>query len=103
MIDLTYQFEAELWLWAARSSSWCFVTLPVEAADEIKFFVSNRNGFGSVRVDVQIGESKWQTSIFPDKASNSFVLPIKKSVRNAENLTAGDTASLTVHVRYYPE
>ena len=103
MVDLTYRFEAELWLWEARSASWCFVTLPVEAAEEIKFFARNRNGFGSLRVDVVIGQSKWQTSIFPDKASNSFVLPIKKQVRNAENITAGDTTSLTVHLRYDPE
>lgn len=48
-----------------------------------------RRGFGAVKVEVRIGESRWQTSIFPQKAGGWF-LPIKKPVRLAEGLDFGD-------------
>ena len=104
MIDLSYTFEVEIWLWHTDgATSWHFVTLPPEAADEIRFFARNRRGFGSLKVDVTIGRSHWATSIFPDKKSGSFVLPLKKAVRVAESITAGDTVSISLHVRYDPE
>ena len=101
MIELEYKFEAELWLWTAKDA-WTFVTLPLEAAEEIRFFHGGkgkrRRGFGSVRVEVTCGDSQWRTSIFPDNRSGSYVLPVKAAVRKAEGVTAGDTASLHLRV-----
>ena len=103
-MDLTYRFEAEIWLWHTDgATSWHFVTLPQEAAEEIRFFARNRKGFGSLKVDVTIGGSHWSTSIFPDNTSGSFVLPLKKAVRVAESMTAGDRVSISLHVRYDPD
>jgi hypothetical protein len=66
------------------------VTLPTEVADEIDHITSeSRRGFGSVRVEVTVGSTTWNTSIFPDRASQSFVLPVKKAVRLAEQLRPG--------------
>ena len=48
-----------------------------------------RRGFGSVKVTVTLGESRWQTSLFPNK-DGSWFLPIKKPVRVAEGLADGD-------------
>lgn len=89
MIDLRFDFKGEIWLWSAKDA-WHFITLPREQADEIKFFAKSRNGFGSLKVSVRIGDSQWKTSIFPDSTSGSFVLPIKKDIRKAENIDAGD-------------
>jgi Domain of unknown function (DUF1905) len=47
-------------------------------------------------VRVTIGESTWKTSIFPDSTRGSYVLPIKRAVRTAEALNAGDIATVTV-------
>jgi hypothetical protein len=41
-----------------------------------------------VRVTVTVGGSTWQTSVFPTK-TGTYVLPVKKPVRTAENLTEG--------------
>jgi hypothetical protein len=49
-----------------------------------------RRGFGSVRVTVTVGASSWQTSIFPDTKTGAYLLPVKKAVRMAEHLHAGD-------------
>ena len=53
-------------------------------------------GFGSIRVAATIGKSKWNTSIFPDKQSGCYLLPIKKQIRLAEGIDAGDTVSFTI-------
>ena len=72
-------------------AAWYFVTLPVDLADEIRSRVEHV-GFGSVRVRVRIGGSDWRTSVFPDKESGSYVLPVKAAVRRAEGLDDGDPA-----------
>jgi Domain of unknown function (DUF1905) len=96
------KFEAELWLWDARQdSSWTFVSLPEpESADIRETFAdaAPRAGFGSIRVRASIGGSTWDTSIFPDAARGGYVLPVKKAVRKAERIEAGDLAKVTVEV-----
>ena len=77
MIDLSYDFDADLWLWPAKDA-WHFITLPVEHAEEIRFFAKTRNGFGSLRVTVRIGASAWKTSIFPDSRTGKFCLAQQK-------------------------
>ena len=93
-------FDAELWIWdARRADTWTFVSLPTEASEDIRDLASGpRRGFGSLRVRVTVGESTWKTSIFPDSARGSYVLPIKRSVRTAEALQPGDVATLTVEL-----
>jgi hypothetical protein len=91
-------FDAELWMWdARRADKWVFVSLPEEASDEIRELAGAepRRGFGSLRVRVTVGDSSWVTSIFPD-SRHGYVLPIKRAVRDAEALSAGDRASVTV-------
>lgn len=92
-------FGAELWIWdARRSDSWTFVSLPADAAEEIGDLTGKRRGFGSVRVRVTLGGSTWTTSIFLDSARGTYVLPIKRAVREAEGLEAGDVATVAVEL-----
>jgi hypothetical protein len=94
-----FTFDAELWIWdARRDESWTFVSLPVEASEEIGDVAGGpRRGFGSLRVRVRLGASTWTTSIFPDSA-RGYVLPVKRAVRKAESVEAGDTATVTVEL-----
>ena len=100
---MVFFFDAELWIWdARRADSWTFVSLPAEASEEIHDLASGpRRGFGSLRVRVTVGGSTWTTSIFPDSARGSYVLPIKRAVRKAEAIDAGDTATVTVELIDY--
>mgnify|MGYP001350635521 CR=1 FL=1 len=93
---MEWDFEAEVWLWKS-DAAWHFLTLPQDVADEIEDLPINRCGFGSLRVEVTIGSSSWGTSIFPSNESGSFVLPLKKPVREAEGLGVGDVGH--VHLR----
>ena len=84
---------------ARRGDSWTFVSLPGEASQEIRDLVGGRRrGFGSVRVRATVGGTSWTTSIFPDGSHNTYVLPIKRTVRRAEDLDVGDTATVTVEL-----
>ncbi|WP_329002770.1 DUF1905 domain-containing protein [Kribbella sp. NBC_00709] len=84
----TYRFSAPLWQYPGEGS-WYFVTVPEDISDDITDLTAGRRkGFGSVRVTVTVGGSTWQTSVFPSK-TGTYVLPVKKPVRLAENLTEG--------------
>ena len=95
-MDAAFTFWGPLWEYGG-TNTWVFVTLPTELSDEIADLVPKRLGFGSVRVAVQIGETEWATSLFPDSKLGSYVLPVKRSVRDQEWLSIGDIAE--VHVR----
>ena len=75
-----------------------FVSVPVEDAEEIREEVPNRRGFGSIRVAVQVGDTRWKTSIFPDSKTGTFVLPVKKDVRKAESIDIGDEAEFDLEI-----
>ena len=95
----SYVFDAELWLWDARQSdSWTFVSLPADASAEIREIAGAvPRGFGSVRVTVTIGATTWKTSIFPGSYGR-YALPLKKTVRVAEGIEHGDTATVRVEL-----
>ncbi|NDL57057.1 DUF1905 domain-containing protein [Phytoactinopolyspora mesophila] len=97
---MVIMFDAELWIWDARQTdSWTFVSLPVDASEDIRQMTAgDRRGFGSVRVRVTIGGSTWKTSIFPDSTQGRYVLPVKRAVRTAEDIEAGDSATVTVEL-----
>ena len=94
--DRTHSFEAELWLYPGEKAAWHFITVPLEISQEIRFFAGSTNGFGSVKVSVRIGGSRWSTSLFPDRKSGCYFLPLKAGVRKAENITTGDRVSVEV-------
>lgn len=95
---MVFEFEAELWVWEARrDDGWTFVSLPVEASEEIREIAAGpRRGFGAVRVRVRVGATTWRTSVFP--SGDVYVLPIKQAVRKAESLGAGDVALVNVEL-----
>ena len=91
---LAFAFTADLW--QHPQGSWYFVTVPHDIADELADHVDPGHGFGSVPVRVTVGATTWATSLFPDKSSASYVLPVKRAVRVAEHLEDGDPVDVTV-------
>lgn len=92
------EFESDVFRWDAREdSSWYFTAVPPELSEDIREIPRPYRGFGSVRVRATIGGSEWRTSIFPSK-DGSYVLPLKKAVRDAEGLTEGATMTVRIEV-----
>jgi hypothetical protein len=95
---MRYEFEAEVWLHTGEAA-WHFLSLPTDVTDEIDDLTAGRQkGFGSVPVSVTIGATTWSTSVFPDTKRGAFVLPVKKPVRVAEGIEAGDTVHVALQV-----
>lgn len=96
-----HRFSAPLWRYPGEGG-WTFVTLPTDLADEIADTVGARPGFGAVPVEVRIGDTRWTTSIFPDKKAASYLLPVKRAVRDAEGLRVGDTVTVELGTAPHP-
>ena len=98
MPSLAYRLRLKVWAYSGHAA-WYFVTLPKREAREIKGLLGEAaRGWGSLRVVATVGDTTWKTSIFPDKASRSYVLPIKASVRKAEHIEADKVIAIQVHV-----
>ncbi len=102
----TISCEALVWLWMGKGA-WHFVTLPLTAATQLKeidqigftaLAAKPRRGWGSIPVTVKVGSTIWQTSIFPDKQSGSYFLPLKASVRKAEQIAIDDTIAIELSI-----
>jgi hypothetical protein len=94
---VNFEFHSTVFRWDSRDdASWYFAALPPELSEEIREIPRPTRGFGSVRVRVRVGGSEWATSIFPDKGLGSYVLPLKKSVRDAEGLA--DEGPVTIQL-----
>lgn len=94
-------FTAKIWLYPGDNAAWHFLTLPKNVGTDIKAAtVGARRGWGSVPVSVQIRKTKWDTSIFPDKHSGSFILPLKATVRKSEEIEEGDEVTVTLMIRH---
>ncbi len=88
------RFQAELYRWKS-DAAWFFVTVPVEVAEPLSDSAAPgpRRGFGAVKVRVTVGGTTWTTSVFPQK-DGTYVLPVKKGVRQAEGLDDGDEVTV---------
>jgi hypothetical protein len=98
MAPARYEFDAVVWEHDG-SAAWHFVSLPETVADDIEAAFGHRaRGFGSLRVEVTVGATRWQTSIFPDSKRGTYVLPVKKPVREAEGLVDGSAAQFRLEL-----
>ncbi len=98
LMEETYKITGRVWIYPG-DAAWHFVNVDKDNSVTIKkFHGTPRRGFGSIPVRVTLGGSTWNTSIFPDSASDEYLLPLKKSVRTAESIKAGDTVTFTLDI-----
>jgi len=53
-------------------------------------------GWGMIPASVRLGKTEWKTSLFPK--DGRYIVPIKASVRKAENLAEGDKVTVRLEV-----
>lgn len=94
----TITFAAPLWKWRA-DGGWHFATIDAQIAAEIRYeTMGQARHFGSVKVTATIGETDWQTALFPDREGGGYLLPVKASVRAAEGVSEGDMVRVTLRL-----
>lgn len=99
----SFEVTTQVWLWKPalkpQAAGWHFLTIDGQTAAEIRFAALGRTGgFGSIKVEARIGGTVWSTSIFPQRESGGFILPIKAAVRKSEGIIAGDEVTVELRV-----
>jgi hypothetical protein len=92
-----FTFTAKLWLYSGKGA-WHFVTVPQDAATQIRFFSPQAKGFMPLPVKATIGATTWKTSVFPDSKSGSYLLAIKAEVRKLEALRVDDVVEVSIAI-----
>lgn len=96
----TYTVQGKVWLYPGENASWHFVNVPKKESAEIKAaFGDKSKGWGSIPVSVTVGKTTWDTSLFPDKRSASYLLPLKVAVRMKEGIREGSALTFTLKVK----
>lgn len=93
---MDFEFKGKIIFWRGPAP-WFFVPMPAKQSRELKA-VSGlvTYGWGVIPVRVQIGETEFTTSLFPK--DGRYLVPIKASVRKAEDLEKGDRVTIKLKV-----
>lgn len=92
-----YRLKAKIWLYPGENAQWHFLTIPKkESARITEQYKAFKKGWGSLPVEVRIKKTVWNTSIFPDNKSGTYLLPLKALIRKNQGLEAGDTVIFTI-------
>ncbi len=101
-----YKINSNVWLYPGMAG-WHFASVPQDVSEDIKnHFGDRKRGWGSLPVMVtilrprsgQVGKTSWKTSIFPNKKTGGYLLPLKTEVRKKEGGVADDTIKLLLEV-----
>lgn len=90
------EFSGEVWFWKGPSP-YHFVTVPEDESAELQAASALVTyGWGMIPVEVQIGSTRWTTSLFPK--NGGYVVPLKDRVRNAEAIGVDDTVRVRLAI-----
>ena len=94
---MNIEFTGPIWFWKGPAP-WYFVTVPAEQCVALNAIAGAVTyGWGMIPVTGQIGATRWTTSLFPK--DGRYIVPIKASVRRAENLEEGDTVNVRLTIQ----
>lgn len=99
MVPRSYLLRSKVWVYPGMAA-WRFVGIPEKEGKDIKKkYGARAKGWGSLPVSVTLGKTTWDTSIFPDKKSSSYLLPLKAKIRKVEGVADDSTITFTLRVR----
>ena len=90
------EFQGKIFFWRGPAP-WFFVTVPEQPSRDLKAISSLVTyGWGVIPVHVRIGSTEYTTSLFPK--DGRYLVPVKASVRKAEDLKEGDTVTVRLEI-----
>ncbi len=93
---MVIEFNGKIWFWRGPAP-WFFVSVPAEQSGDLKTIIGLVTyGWGMVPVLARIGKTEWKTSMW--SKDGHYILPLKATVREAENLNEGDTVRVRLEV-----
>ena len=102
----TFKFKSRVIVWKTGynegndKGAWRFARVPEDISGKIKEMQKGRlrRGWGAVYAKAKVGKSEWVTSIFPDRHSATYILPLKKQIRYEENLYDGIEIKIFIQI-----
>jgi hypothetical protein len=89
-----FEFTGRIFEWRGPAPYY-YVALPDEDSADLKEASAMLTyGWGVIPVQVRIGDTEWETSLFPK--DGCYLVPLKDRVRRAEGLDEGD--EITVYM-----
>ena len=93
---MNIEFNNKIIFWRGPAP-WYFVPVPAPESRDLKEISKLVTyGWGVIPVRVLIGKTEWHTSLFPK--DDLYLVPLKASVRKAENLKEGDSVTVRLDV-----
>jgi hypothetical protein len=93
---MNMEFSGEIWFWRGPAP-WHFISVPAEHCGDLAEVSSRISyGWGVIPVEVQIGSTRFTTSLFPK--DGGYLVPVKAHVRKAEKIELGDTVTVRLAV-----
>jgi len=89
----SFLVEGKVWRWPG-DIGWYFIYLPKDFVEKIKKVKNHAKGF--VKIEARLGKSTWQTSLFPYTKEKTYLICIKKIIREKEGVFEGDKISLKI-------
>ena len=90
------EFSGEIWYWRGPSP-YHFVTVPVSEAQKLGTVAGAVTyGWGMIPVTVEVGETRWTTSLWPK--DGGYIVPLKDKIRKAEKLELGQVVGIRLTV-----
>ncbi|PIU01061.1 MAG: DUF1905 domain-containing protein [Bdellovibrionales bacterium CG10_big_fil_rev_8_21_14_0_10_45_34] len=89
-----YKFRGHVWKHKGHGG-WFFVTLPRSLSLKIrKDHGLSEEGWGRLKATAKLGKTSWATAIWYDSKVQSYLLPLKASVRRFEGIESKAIVSL---------
>lgn len=89
-------FSGKIWFWRGPAPFY-FVTVPEQQSQDLKEISAYVTyGWGMIPVTAQVGKTEFKTALFPK--DGRYIVPLKDSVRKAEQIDAGDEVTLRLEV-----
>lgn len=93
---IKYDITEKIWQHSS-DGGWHFVSLPQNISKEIRdSFRSLEEGWGRLKVTAVIGDSEWKTAIWFDTKANTYLLPVKSSIRKKESIHINEFVKVSI-------
>jgi hypothetical protein len=78
---------------------WHFVSLPTDISADIRVHLKEfEEGWGRLKVTAQLDDITWPTAIWFDTKRNTYLLPLKVSIRTKRALSIGDEVTIKLSI-----
>lgn len=86
---------AKLWQWSGDMSSWHFMYVPKDISEMLRIHYPKS---AMIKCTFTIGDTTWNSSMFRNNREKNYLIPVKKSVRKAEQLFPGEEITVKIEI-----